>query len=357
MFMAHEKGSGGYVSGKIKLAITLWILAGGDACDLAVIFGLYPKHCNIIMQNVLKNWIIATKIGGIDIYSYLSNKEAMSNVSNGFSHRSNEVLTGAIGALDGWLVRIVRPSLWRDGFKNVTAFFSRKGFYALNVQCIVDDKKRVLWLSYSHKGGSHDSSCFRNTKLYNHLKDISGYLRDNQFFILGDSAYCIDSFLIPPYDNAKSKTPEDDFNYYHSSARITVECAFGEIDLRWGIFWKRLNCSLETAAVIIEGAMRLHNYLVNYCESNSSRGENISDRQIFEADIENSEVMPVQTGSNLGRVRGNVPNDYRLSRLEGQSLRDELKEKLQNHDMHRLVKNNGWYRNHYSHIHRMEESN
>ena len=43
--------------------------------------------------------------------------------------------------------------------------FPEKEFYALNVQCIADDKKRVLWMSYSHKGASHDSSCLRETQL------------------------------------------------------------------------------------------------------------------------------------------------------------------------------------------------
>ena len=183
-----------------------------------------------------------------------------------FPNVQMELLKGAIGSLDGWLVRIIRPSLWRDGIQNVTSFYSRKGFYALNIQCIVDDRKRVLWLSYSHKGGSHDSSCFRETKLYEHLKSISDNLYDKGFFIIGDSAYCIESFLLPPYDNAVPKSPEDDYNFFHSSARITVECAFGEIDLRWGIFWKRLNYSLDNIAIIVEGAMQLHNYLVDYRE-------------------------------------------------------------------------------------------
>ena len=104
------------------------------------------------------------------MYDNLDDQESMQKVSDGFSRRSNGVFKGGIGALDGWLVRIIRPCWYRDGFKNITAFFSRKGFYALNVQVIVDDKKRVLWLSYSHKGGSHDSNSFRSTRLYDHLK-------------------------------------------------------------------------------------------------------------------------------------------------------------------------------------------
>ena len=32
------------------------------------------------------------------------------------------------------------------------------------------------------------------------------------YFLLGDSAYAIESFIIPPYDLIKPKTPNDDFN-------------------------------------------------------------------------------------------------------------------------------------------------
>ena len=42
--------------------------------------------------------------------SYLDDIKAMSTVSNGFSERSDGFLKGAIGAIDGWLVRVVRPS-------------------------------------------------------------------------------------------------------------------------------------------------------------------------------------------------------------------------------------------------------
>ena len=77
--------------------------------------------------------------------------------------------------------------------------------------------------------------------------------------------------MLPPYDQPPSKSSQDDFNFYHSSARITVECAFGEIDLRWGIFWKRLTCSLEQATCVIEGSMRLHNYIVDYRERCNER--------------------------------------------------------------------------------------
>ena len=62
-----------------------------------------------------------------------------------------------------------------------------------------------------------------------------------RYFLIGDSAYSIESFILTPYDSPNPRTPEDDYNFFHSSARITVECAFGEIDLRWGYFGSHSN--------------------------------------------------------------------------------------------------------------------
>ncbi len=35
---AHEHTTGGFVSGEVKLALTLWLLAGGSYMDLALLF-------------------------------------------------------------------------------------------------------------------------------------------------------------------------------------------------------------------------------------------------------------------------------------------------------------------------------
>ena len=71
MYYAHLVTSGGYISGEVKVAITLRLLAGGDALDLAVIFDISPKRCQSIMKDVLENWIINTNIGKIDIVACL----------------------------------------------------------------------------------------------------------------------------------------------------------------------------------------------------------------------------------------------------------------------------------------------
>ena len=111
MHYAHKLTTSGYVSGEVKLAITLCLLASGDAYDLAVIFDISPRWCQYIMLDVLKNLILEINLGKIDIATYLSDDDAIQKVNNGFSVRSDGILKGVIGAIAGWLVRIHRPSL------------------------------------------------------------------------------------------------------------------------------------------------------------------------------------------------------------------------------------------------------
>ena len=104
----------------------------------------------------------------------------MTEVSNGFSKRSNGVLKGVIGALDGWLVKIRRTCNKLDGATNHVPYYSRKGYYGLNVQCIVDDRKKVLWSKFNNKGASHDNTCFKESELYKILKEIViNYMMNN----------------------------------------------------------------------------------------------------------------------------------------------------------------------------------
>ena len=77
MHQAQKLTSGGYVSGEIKLAIALCLLAGGSSLDLAVIFDISESHCRQIFLHVTKNWIVQPNIGKIDIESYLKDEARM----------------------------------------------------------------------------------------------------------------------------------------------------------------------------------------------------------------------------------------------------------------------------------------
>ena len=134
MHDANVLTTAGYISGEIKLAVTIRLLAGGDGMDLAVILYIYPSHINTILYKVLLHWIIKLNIGKMDIMKYVGDKEAMKRVSDGFSRQSNGGLKGDIGAINGWLVNIQRPTFWYDSLTNPVSFYSRNGYYVLNVK-------------------------------------------------------------------------------------------------------------------------------------------------------------------------------------------------------------------------------
>ena len=110
MHQAHVDTCGGYVSGEVKVAITLQMLAGGDSLDLGALFDIAVSHIRAIFNDVIEHWIVDINIENIDMAAYSNNPEALAKVSHGFSSRSNGILVGEIGAVDGWLVKISKPS-------------------------------------------------------------------------------------------------------------------------------------------------------------------------------------------------------------------------------------------------------
>ena len=159
----------------------------------------------------------------------------------------------------------------------------------MNVQAIVVDKrKRILWMYLGAKGGEHDSAVFKSSNLYETLEkmflDSDGKMHknymNNPFYIIGDSAYLLHPFLLLPFDNALPHSIEDTFNYITtSSSRSNVECAFGEVDDQWGIFWHPLKFDLDKQKNIIDDAFWLHNFILDYKERHNVQEDD--DMELF----------------------------------------------------------------------------
>ena len=104
------------------------------------------------------------------------------------------------------------------------------------------------------------------------------------------------------------------------------------------MFWKRLNCSLKNATIIIEGSVQLHNYLVNYRDIKKDIQQLTCKRDLLQEDVNNSHATTVQTGTDLHRPQGSIRNDERMNRLKGMVIRDDLRQSLVDHDMYRKTK-------------------
>jgi hypothetical protein len=221
---------GGNITGELCLGIFLRMLAGSSYLDLFMIFGASNSSIYNCFEQAT-GWINKTLT--FRLVEALQNEDLpyLKQLSHAFSHDSNGRYNGCIGALDGLAIKILRPTL-SEWLKDAGAYFTRKGFFALNCQAICDVKKRILWISSRHIGSCHDSRAFKDTKLYELLLDKQEFLNKHQLFLVGDSAYDLESFLLVPHEEPAPFSPEDAYNYYHSNCRIRIECCFGELIMR-----------------------------------------------------------------------------------------------------------------------------
>ena len=106
---AHEESTGGFISGEIKLALTLLLLAGGSYLDLALLFEILFTYSYVLFHDVIGDWVLDDRFVKIDGAEYCSDVDWMSAVALDFSYGSKGVINGCIGALDGWTVKIIKP--------------------------------------------------------------------------------------------------------------------------------------------------------------------------------------------------------------------------------------------------------
>ena len=354
MMKAHHVSTGGFVSGEVKLALTLRLLAGGSYLDLSLLYEVSPTNVYDIFHDVIKNWLLDKNLVDISGIDYVTDEERLEKVALEFARKSEGLFNGCIGAIDGWIVKIRKPTA-KDNVLNPGSFFSRKGYFGLNVVAIVDRKKKILYRVIQSRGAEHDSTAFKCSKLYSWLLGNCGWLKEKGFYFIGDSAYSLKSFLLTPFDNVRHGTAEDNYNFFHSSSRICVECTFGEIDLRWGILWRSLQFSLRNNIRVIDACMRLHNFIVDYREANGA--DNNADKSIFDEDCRRflatqSNVRSVGVHGGEDEIRldangnpclgGRPTNIEAETTREGKTIREKIKAYITREERTRPQSN--WYR-------------
>ncbi len=142
------------------------------------------------------------------------------------------------------------------------AFWMSKGYYSLNVQALCDERKIWHFVLVDCPGSAHDSTALRESALGESLHQLpAGY------YILADAAYKSCARCLVPYEGCGQTDAEQQFSFFLSSLRITVECAFGLLVLRWGILWRPLRCTLQRNVLIVRACFAMH----NWCELHAER--------------------------------------------------------------------------------------
>lgn len=345
------------ICGEIKLAVCIRLLAGGSYLDLVPLFGIGSSYVYVLFENFL-HWIMSTFEFPLVQLLRQRDWKSLKLLANGFAEKTNGVFYGPFGALDGLAVRVKCPTL--KEVADPGNYYCRKGFYAVNVQAICDKWKRFLWAYPSNKGSTHDSTAFGGSRLVDLLKELEDELYEQCLFIVGDSAYALAPYLLIPYDITDLKEDPDHlrdaFNFYLSSCRIHIECAFGELVMRWGIFWRTLRFDLNKCSRIVQSAMLLQNFIIENRVDGvwedahfANFSINVDALQVALTEETGEAPNPLVSDNNEQRPPGRRTKDDVELATKGGAVRERLTNILAINEMKRPIHNNMKY-NQYGNI-------
>lgn len=164
---------------------------------------------------------------------------------------------GVIGAIDCTHVAILKPAIDEHNFIN------RKGYHSLNVQLIVDSNQKILNINANFGGSTNDAFVWRNSAIRRFLNQLHN-LGETTTWLIGDSGYPLQPFLMTPFIGAAENTPESRYNAAHIRARNVVERAIGVLKMRFRCLLKERVARYDPTFVsmLVTACSVLHNMCV-----------------------------------------------------------------------------------------------
>eukprot|EP00961_Rhodomonas_salina_P296795 3936662-Rhodomonas_salina.1 len=109
-------------------------MAGGSYLDSMTMFGISREAFFVSLWTTLLAIVDTHKI------EFSMTQAACADTAAGFLARQRHpVFRGVVGAVDGILIKIWCPS--EGEYPKPAQFYTRKGYYALNVQAVVDARR------------------------------------------------------------------------------------------------------------------------------------------------------------------------------------------------------------------------
>jgi hypothetical protein len=200
-----------------------------------------------------------------ELFTLPSTPDKWREVAHTFGNRWN--FHNACGAIDGKHVAIKKPHM------SGSEFYNYKGFCSIVLLGVVDAEYKFLWTSVGSNGSASDAGIFIECSLRDALEENTiGFPpaeplpqddRNTPYFILGDDAFPLRTWLMKPYSLRGMTNEQRVFNYRLSRARRVVENAFGILAHRWRCLLTTLQCSPSSAISIVLAATTLHNWMRN----------------------------------------------------------------------------------------------
>ena len=259
----------GPITPAARLSMALRYFSGGDPLDIGPLHGVEPG------QVLMSVWMVVDAINYSSSFcelQYPSCQRQQAEIAAEFQIKSKIGLANCAGAIDGILIWIHKP-MKRDiddiGFGESKFFCGRKKKFGLNMQAVCDAHGRFLDVEIRMPGSSSDFYAILQSDLRKRLElDI---LMSPGLTIYGDNAYVNTLYMVVPFKGVQDGA-KDAFNFFHSSLRINIECAFGMLVHRFGILQKPMpvNIKVKQVTSLVACLCWLHNFCIDQREINLS---------------------------------------------------------------------------------------
>ncbi len=132
-----------------------------------------------------------------------------------------------------------------------------------------DVEARFIAVSATQSGSTNDINAWQDTKLYEAL-EIDNLLPPKDLFI-GDEAFTNTFQLLTSWSNRGFDQYNDSysFNFWLSHSRQCMECSFGMLTQRWGIFWWPFCFAFDQWPFMVLVPMKLHNLCIDQNDKTS----------------------------------------------------------------------------------------
>lgn len=164
------------------------------------------------------------------------------------------------GVIDGTLIHIDAPS------SDEPLFVSRDNKHSLNVLLASGPRNQFFFVSAKCTGSFHDSRALRVSRLWTSW-EIDGWRPDNDrnSILLGDSAYPLRSWLMPPIvrdinaNNRRLAQAVPIFLRAHRRTRFIVECSIGILKKEFPFLSQSRFRTPERTCLAVYACVTLHN--------------------------------------------------------------------------------------------------
>ena len=235
----------------VMLAVTLRYFAGGDVLDLKLIYHLRSTKSvyACIWRTVDAINMVFKSDFPIDDLDFLRKKEAEFAAASS----APTAWRGQVGAVDGVHFETLSPGKKvKDPLRHRV---ERKNKYAILAIAVSDAHRRISYFDISQLPTTHDALAWHASALG--VRERAGEL-PYPYFFNGDAAFAASSSMIVP-----SGGLDDNFDFYQSSNRMCVECAFGVCIRRFPLLWRPIQVRLDRRAPLIGAIFHMHNFCID----------------------------------------------------------------------------------------------